>query len=247
MRRWVVVGLLAAVAAVPARAMAAECAAPGVPGQFDIFTAGALTVSPGASIQGRVAAGGNAYVTSVSLGSNPPLTPNPGRADLVVGHDLTVGSGGGSVPNGRVTYGGTLTAMGTLTALGGLHQAQPPFDFADEFATLRERSAQWADLTANGTIAGPTYDVRFTGSDNALNVFALTAAALAGMGKITIDVPAGSTALINVSGSSFTSALYGIDVIGATQSSVLWNFPLATTVQQSSGLNWRGTLLAPNA
>ena len=28
---------------------------------------------------------------------------------------------------------------------------------------------------------------------------------------------------------------------------MLWNFPLATSVQQSSGLNWQGTLLAPNA
>jgi choice-of-anchor A domain-containing protein len=248
MPRWVVVGVLAAVAALPARAVAADCAATGVPGQFDLFTAGAFTANAGgATIQGRVAAGGDARVSGITLGTNPPLAPDANRADLVVGHNLTVDGGGGSVPNGRVTYGGTLTATGTLNALGGLHDAQPPFDFAAEFTTLKERSAQWADLAPNGTIAGPAYDVRFTGTNAARNVFAVTAAALQGYGKITIDVPPGSTTLINVSGSSFTSALYGIVLVGATPGTVLWNFPLATSVQQASGLSWQGTLLAPNA
>jgi choice-of-anchor A domain-containing protein len=248
MPRWVVLGVLVALALLPGRAMAADCAVIGVPGQFDVFTEGAVTANTGgATIQGRVAAGGNARVGGITLGTNPPLTPDADRADLVVGGNLTVDGAGGSVPNGRVTYGGTLTANGTLTALGGLHQEQPPFDFATEFTALRERSAAWAGLTPNGTVAGPAYDVRFTGTDPARNVFALTTDALQGAGKITIDVPAGSTTLINVSGSSFTSALYGIDLVGATPDKVLWNFPLATSVQQSSGLNWQGTVLAPNA
>jgi choice-of-anchor A domain-containing protein len=248
MPRWVVVGVLAAAAALPGRAMAAECADAGVPGQYDVFTAGAFTANTGgATIQGRVAAGGDARVSGITLGTNPPLAPDANRTDLVVGRNLTVGGGGGSVPNGRVTYDGTLTATGTLTALGGLHAAPPPFDFGAQFTALRERSAGWASLTPNGTVAGPAYDVRFTGTRSTLNVFALTADALQGAGKITIDVPAGSTTLINVSGSSFTSALYGIDLVGATPETVLWNFPLATTVQQGSGLNWQGTLLAPNA
>ena len=155
----------------------------------------------------------------------PALTPNAYRVDLVVGRNLTVDGGGGSVPNGAVTYGGTLTPTGTLTALGGLHPGQPPFDFAAEATTLSERSAQWADLAPNGTIAGPSYDVRFTGTDPVRNVFALTAAQLQGAGKITIDVPPGSTTLVNVSGSTFTSALYGIALAGATPQTVLWNFP----------------------
>jgi choice-of-anchor A domain-containing protein len=166
----------------------------------------------------------------------------------VVGRNLTVGGAGGTASQGRVTYGGTLTATGTLSTLGGLHQEQPPFDFSDQMALVRERSVQWADLKANGTIGGPgSYDVRFTGTSSTLNVFAVTATALQGNGKITINVPAGSTTLINVSGSSFTSALYGIDLVGTTPDKVLWNFPLATSVRQTSGLDFRGTILAPNA
>jgi choice-of-anchor A domain-containing protein len=229
--------------------MAQDCASTVVPGQFDVFVGGAFTSNTGGdTIQGRVAAGGDARVGSITLGTNPPLAPDPNRADLVVGRNLTVDGGGGSVAQGRVTYGGTLTATGTLTALGGLDQEQPLFDFAEQMATVRERSAQWADLQANGRIEGPgSYDIRFNGTSSTLNVFAVTAAALQTYGKITINVPAGSTTLINVSGSSFTSSLYGIDLVGTTPDKVLWNFPLATSVQQTSGLDFRGTILAPNA
>ena len=130
MPRWVVVCVLAVMMAAPARAVAAaDCAAPGVPGQFDVFTAGAFTANTGGTtIQGRVAAGGDARVQGITLGTNPPLTPDANRADLVVGRNLTVDGGGGSVPYGRVTYGGALTATGALTALGGLHRAQPSFE-----------------------------------------------------------------------------------------------------------------------
>jgi choice-of-anchor A domain-containing protein len=246
MPRWVVVTVLAAMAALPGRALAADCASIGPAGQYDVFTAGSFTANTGgATIEGRVGAGGDATVQGITLGTNPPLTPDPSRADLAVGGNLTVGGGGGSVPNGRVTYGGTLTATGTLNALGGLHQA--PFDVADDFATVRDLSAQWAGLTANGTVSGPTYDVRLNGTDSARNVFAVTTAQLQGIGKLTITVPAGSTTLINVTGSTFASNLYGIDLVGATPATVLWNFPLATSVQQASGLNWQGTLVAPHA
>jgi choice-of-anchor A domain-containing protein len=249
MPRWVVACVLAATAMLPCRAMAADCASTGTPGQFDVFVGANFTSNTGgATIQGRVAAGGDARVQSITLGTNPPLAPDPSRADLVVGRNLTVDGGGGTVPQGRVTYGGTLTATGTLSTLGGLHHEQPSFDFPGEMALLRERSAQWADLAANGTIGGPgSYDIRFDGTSPTLNVFAVTAAALQGYGKITITVPAGSTTLINVSGSTFTSALYGIDLVGATPAKVLWNFPLATSVQQTSGLDFKGTILAPNA
>jgi choice-of-anchor A domain-containing protein len=249
MPRWVVVCVLAATAVLPARAMAADCASTGVPGQFDVFVGGNLTSNTGgATIQGRVAAGGDANVQGITLGTNPPLAPDPSRADLVVGRNLTVDGGGGSVPQGRVTYGGTLTATGTLNALGGLHKEAPPFDFSGQMALVRERSAQWADLSPNGTIGGPgSYDIRFTGTSSTLNVFVVAAATLQTYGKITISVPAGSTTLINVTGSTFTSGLYGIDLVGATPDKVLWNFPLATSVQQTSGLDFKGTILAPNA
>src|SRR3954463_3926132 len=72
MPRWVVVWVLAALAVVPTRAMAADCAAAGVPGQYDVFVAGGLTANTGgATIQGRVAAGGG------PRGPGGPHRPHP--------------------------------------------------------------------------------------------------------------------------------------------------------------------------
>jgi choice-of-anchor A domain-containing protein len=251
MPRWVVVGVLAVVAVLPGRAVAADCPnVLGTPGQFQVFAGGPFTADAGgATFAGRVA-GASARIQGNTFGTSPPLTSNPDRADVVVGGDLFLGGGGGSVPYGRVTYGGDLDEPNpnSLNALGGIDHEAAPFDFAEQLAALRERSAQWADLPANGTIGGPgSYDIRFTGTSSTLNVFAVTATALQGYGKITINVPAGSTTLINVSGSSFKSALYGIDLAGTTPAKVLWNFPLATSVEQTSGLDFKGTFLAPNA
>jgi choice-of-anchor A domain-containing protein len=117
MPRWVVVCVLAALMVLPSRAIAADCAAPGVPGQFDVFALDTFTADAGGTtIQGRVAAGGDARVQGITIGTNPPLAPDAGRADLIVGANLRVDGGGGSVPLGRVTYGGALTPAGTLTA-----------------------------------------------------------------------------------------------------------------------------------
>ena len=72
MRRWVTLVSWPLPRQLPGRAMAADCAAIGVPGEFDVFTAGALTANTGgATIQGRVAAGGDARVQSITIGTNP--------------------------------------------------------------------------------------------------------------------------------------------------------------------------------
>ena len=76
MPRWVVVFLLAVIMALPARATAADCATPGVPGQFDVFARSALN-SANTTIPGRVAAGGNAVLTgpnSVKLKSGREIS-----------------------------------------------------------------------------------------------------------------------------------------------------------------------------
>ena len=67
-----------------------------------------------------------------------------------------------------------------------------------------------------------------TGRDPARNVFAITTAQLQSAGQVTIDVTAGSTTLINVTGSSFTSGLYRIELVGGSPDKLLWNFPMAT-------------------
>ena len=106
MPRWVVVFLLAVIMAPPARATAADCAAPGVPGQFDVFAEQGFS-GVNAQTQGRVAAGGDVFQQSFFGGQSLPSDPS--RVDLVVGRNLTVDAAGAGVWQGGVTYAGTLT------------------------------------------------------------------------------------------------------------------------------------------
>jgi choice-of-anchor A domain-containing protein len=242
--RWFAALVLVVLAVVPGQALAADCGLPGVTGQYDVFATNDFIANQGGTtIPGRVAAGRDANVQSITLGTSPPLTADAGRADLVVRRNLTVGGGGGSVPFGRVTYGGSLTANGTLTALGGLVHDDPTFDFPTQADLLRGSSAQLAGLSANGTISGPTYDTSFAGSSTTRNVFSLSASQLQGIGQVSFHVPASSTVVVNVTG-AFKSQTYGIALNGLPPEQLIWNFTLATTVAVNS---WSGTILAPDA
>jgi choice-of-anchor A domain-containing protein len=227
----------------PVVAQRQACGGLGDASDFVAFAHGDFTAA-NTQIAGRVAAGGNVSLASYALGS--ALPHDPARVDLIVGGNLTATNG--SVQHGGVTYGGTVS--GQVYAAGPVRQAPPPFSFDDAFATLRERSAQWFDLPANGSISGPTYGVlTLSGSDPDLNVFAVTAARLQSAQRITVNVPAGSTTIVNVSGSSYTSAAYPTSTVEpeSLSSTLLWNFPLATSVQIGPGLAWQGTVLAPSA
>jgi choice-of-anchor A domain-containing protein len=151
--------------------------------------------------------------------------------------------------SGGTTYGGTLTPSNWNSTLA-LANTPPPFDFAAQFATLRERSAQWADLEANGTVSGPragALALTLTGSDASLDVFEITAAQLQSARQVQITVPDGATVLINVPDISYISALSSVSLAGTTPAQVLWNFPRATSVTSTVGFAWQGSILAPHA
>jgi choice-of-anchor A domain-containing protein len=245
MPRWVVLGVVVVTVLLPARAVAADCAAPGIPGQYDVFARSGLN-SANETIPGRVAAGGNAVLSGPNIGTSPPLTKDANRADLVVGNNLTVNNGG-TVGTGKVTYGGTFT--GSITAYGGSHHEDPTFSFSDEFTRLEARSAQWADL--GGTpISGAGYNVQFAGQNKPLNVFSVKASVMEAINGIAfVGMPSTSTVLINVTmdkpSGSLSVVLNAINLGGIPPENILWNFPAAKSVAVSS--NWAGALLAPTA
>jgi choice-of-anchor A domain-containing protein len=247
---WVVVIAVAAALAAggaassdPAPAQAQDCGGLGDASDFVAFAHGNFSAT-NTQIAGRVAAGADVSLSGYGLGS--ALTFDPSRVDLIVGRDLTASNG--SVQNGGVTYGRSVS--GQVYAAGPVRQADPPFSFDDAFQTLRERSAQWFDLPANGQISGPTYGVlTLSASDPDLNVFAVSAAKLQSAQRITFDVPSGSTTIVNVSGSSYVTTAYPTSTVEpeALADTLLWNFPLATSVQIGPSLAWQGTVLAPSA
>lgn len=152
------------------------------------------------------------------------------------------------------------------------------FTFSDVASTLDAQTVFLGGLGANGQVLGfgrttaggstlnisnGTYYVLY-GNDPNLNVFTLTTAQLAASaaGELDIEVPSGSTVIINIKGVCNTTDMSGCSVTldaGGTvllngqqyhgdstdTDKVLFNVPDATHVHISNGFS--ASLLAPNA
>jgi len=214
----------------------------------------------GSESEGSVAYGGN--LSGMTVGTR--LSSGSSEPTLVIGgmgfgwFNLQKGSAYAPHVFGGVNFNG-----------GGHLLATNPVDFSAAFDDLRTRSAGWAAVAANGTAAVVNSDVTGTslggnvlwlrGSNAQINVFSVTPAQLTGIRATFIDVPAGATALINVSGTNVTvngevryrsGSTYRqpddapvADAVART----IWNFAGATSVKLSTGSAFGGTILAPDA
>ncbi|WP_369144166.1 choice-of-anchor A family protein [Streptomyces sp. R44] len=228
-----------------------------------------------ADSEGAVAVGGDATfgepgTSGFSVGSrlsDADLAQLPGGHSLVVGGTLKAngvvlvkGSGiaGKVVDNSRGTG---FDVDGDKVATG-----PSPIDFGKEFTELRRLSAGWAAVRPNGEAAVDGRGLYLTGTDARLNVFAVSSADLEKAGEIYLKVPAGSSTLVNVIGTSYdmqakpTSGVWISDGGAYVQddydqhteahksirSKLLWNFPQAATVKKNYAA-WPGTILAPDA
>jgi choice-of-anchor A domain-containing protein len=128
---------------------------------------------------------------------------------------------------------------------------------------------QLAGLTANGAVCSvnssgkivagggcPTSSTSYNpswivlyGTSATTNIFNLTQAQFQGSNNLDFVVPAGSTVIVNIAGTSDTlqSSIYfnGATVTDANASSILFNFATATTVTINAQFD--ATLLAPYA
>ncbi|MGP3691556.1 choice-of-anchor A family protein [Streptomyces sp. IBSNAI002] len=227
--------------------------------------------------EGAVAVGGDARFGDPATGQGfsigdkltaTDLGKLPGKHSMVVGgtlhaNQVVLGKGSGR-------YGELRQSGGDFAVDGEHSKGAAPFDFAGEFATLRDRSAGWAAAEAKGSVgrSGATGQLLLTGEDKKVNVFAVNAADLQKASSVAIKVPAGSTTLVNVIGAAYdsgASSFYGIYLwdpetgkyvlddyaagsaqFKAIRSKLLWNFPNASSVVKNHA-SWPGTILAPNA
>jgi len=208
---------------------------------FTIYTLGDLTLNSG-SVQGRVAAGGNATLSSISIGNGLS-----GISDvLIVGGDVNYS--GGSVKNGNVVYGGTAIALPSIPN-GTARQEDNPLSSSTE-AWVKDVSTAWKNLPPNGTakLVGTTLTLR--GSNPGKNVFTVSGADLAKAKtlQITIDAPPGSApiVIINISGTDTLAA--SITLSGADADHVVYNFYEAEATKLTVSSNGvPGTIWAPFA
>jgi len=244
--------------AAPASALATDCVTTtnplGAATGWTEFVEGDGT--RGSESEGSIAYGGNLAANGMTVGTRLGSGPNDPTLVIAGTHgqwfNLQKGSAYVNPPSG-VNFNG-----------GGHYLGANPIDFAAAFADLRAKSAAWGAAAATGTadawaapFAGQTL-LRLQGGDPVLNVFSVTPAQIAATNGIAIDVPAGSIALVNVSGASvtFTGQMWirqgsgwnqASDGVMASLPGLLWNFPDATSVRLQFGSAWGGSILAPNA
>jgi len=220
--------------------------------------------SRGSESEGAIAYGGNLSASGMTVGSH--LSVASSFPSLVVNgssnsFNLQKGSAWTPGLTGYINYNG-----------GGSQLGSAPINFTTAFADLTAKSTSWAGATANGTAsvintngsnpAGISLGgnaLYLKGTDATRNVFSVTPAQLSGNVAILIEVPAGSTTLINVSGSSvqvdgnmyfkvggsWTQAQDS--ATAAFNKKTLWNFSSANNVGLNTGSAFAGTILAPKA
>lgn len=217
------------------------------------------TIGTNADVTGRVAAA-DMVLTGTTIGSSLNADPYGSLASfgLVSTNGLVAGqtfnmNGGGNVyapgTNGNINFndGGHRVTSGS----SGI-------DFTSLRSALDLQTAVLNGLAANGVVGAPTPMggnpswLVLQGTSPTLNVFDLTAAQFADTNhNIDIEVPVGSTVIVNVAGTNVTlgTGLYvnGVQNSGDSQTdaNILFNFAGAQTVAIDA--QFSASVLAPFA
>jgi choice-of-anchor A domain-containing protein len=214
-----------------------------------------------ADIQGRIAAA-NLVTVATTIGSN--LSKDPFGAStnyaIVAGAGISASNsfninGGGNVydPNGGGRFNFNESPRGSVVSTGA-----SPINFGTLRTSLQAESLRIAAMLSNGVVGAPTPVhgnpswLVLSGTSTTLNVFTLTAAQFADTNHpIDIEVPLGSTVIINVNGTNVTLGA-GIYFRGVQESDsnndngdLLFNFASSATVTINGQFD--GALLAPFA
>ena len=110
-------------------------------------------------------------------------------------------------------------------------------------------SSSLASLTQNGTNSGlqPGNTLNLTGTLSGLNVFTVAGSTLTQSQTINISAPAGSTVLINVTGTSTVDFQQGnVNESGVSAAQVLYNI-VSGSVDLVGSKDPEGSILAPKA
>jgi len=191
---------------------------------------------------GRVAVGADAQFNNVGVGSG--LANSSGsRDDLIVGDDLTWNNGQNFNGNTQVSDDVSLNSVGTPN---GSVDSNVTIDFSDAKTELEALSDDLAAVPADGAVVRQWGQLFLTGTKGDINVFDLDTSDFYPCYGLHIDVPSGSTALINVSGSISAMNWFQPFRTGGAPDHLCFNFA-GCTVFQMNGIGWKGSILAPRA
>ena len=200
---------------------------------------------------------GNAAEYNVFVENNFTVNGADCPGNFAVGGNVTVPesySAYKTVVGGTILGGSFLNGYTTADAEG--------IDFAVEFANLRATSAKLAAMVPNGYVTNGDWgaEMKFVGTNDDINVFTMSVseynsilANSYGQLKFTFDVPAGSVAIVNITGEGYLNMAVNCGTYYAGQAvsngtannaNILFNVPDAYGVSIGTSM---GNLLAPNA
>jgi choice-of-anchor A domain-containing protein len=195
---------------------------------LDDFTSGS------SDVEGRIAVGGNLFIWSYSIGLLD-------SGESVVGADASLTD---ASLYGDLAHAGTLSLL-RATVSGTSHVATP-IDFVAARTNLETLSGRLAAESSTGTTTLLAGELQFTGTSPTRNVFSASAAQLDAAWGVRVTVPAGSTAIINISGASVIATSAGFEIGSAAPEEILLNFHEATNIRFEA-IGIQGTVLAPFA
>jgi choice-of-anchor A domain-containing protein len=198
--------------------------------------------------------GGNFSNTNASL-----------KGGMIIGGNLTwnnATTSGRVAVNGNATFtgggqiGSPVSVVGTYTAPAwyppnSSNVPTPlPFDFSEVQDYLTAQADYLATIPTNGTKNIQFNQIHLTANDPLASYvsFNVTATELANATSagLTINAPAGSTVVVNVSGSTAQMVSFGITLNGVDLQHVLFNFYDAESLLLNQ-IGVKGTILAPRA
>ncbi len=208
---------------------------------YNLFLLGDYT--DGHEVMGKVAAGGNISMTDFAVGVGLPASDIANT--LVAGGNLTLSHG---AVWGDALHAGTYSSDNTVSYPRGTVAQGAPVNFTAQFTGLRRLSGDLAGLTVNGTTTLETWGgITLRGTSPDVNVFQVEASAFDGAALLSIDAPAGSFVVVNITGTAATFSGFGHEFrSGIDQRGVLFNFASATQLT-ANGYGFWGTVLAPYA
>jgi len=210
---------------------------------FNVFVRNGFS-GQNSDVQGRLAAGGNFTVQNYGIGDH--LAGFTGDS-LIVGGEFSFSNG--QVFNGNVVTADTTPSAPGMNILNGtMHSGTSPSIIIPTLMTeLVARSGYIGSLSANGTTNFSFGSLNLSGGTGTTRIYNVTAAQLSAANSFTIDAPAGTTAVVNISGANASFQNAGFSLTGGlTSNKVLLNFWDAKTLSMS-GVGVFGSIFAPQA
>jgi len=189
-------------------------------------------------VSGALAAGGDITISNYGVGA--ALNSDGQKMALVTGGNLNSSS---ARIFGDAWIAGSASEPSDVA--GTLHQGASPIDFAGAQTHLLALSQQLAALTDTGSVSTQG-EIVFSGTRADLDVFTVSASALAAGSAIRFAIPSTAVAIVNVTGTSAQLEGQGFTDGGLAPAQMIFNFSQATSVVMSS-IGFEGVLLAPKA